>query len=610
MSDAPPRKHAEAFGPWNPGLASAIPRDVLPLSTMFRPENVFTGLAEAEELARFSGLSPHELVQFRAERLVVHELLIRVTSDLSVPSGSDYSDLGINFRRMATTIMRAEIDALMPAVHSAYDQCATAIRACIEGEMVALSPVVATAQPPVPTGLRYLLARLLGIGTRSAHVRPNAGQRVTGDGADDLAALARWRRLSREADNVDARTAYLGLYRAGSIVAGREGRLWNARSIVRALAERFAINERASEAIGALMQPAFRRGALNAGFRMLPAAADPYVMNVKGASAAGKSTTRPYQRDLARRLGLNWEDFALISPDIWRKYLLDYKSLGPAAKYAGMLAGHELEIVDQKLDRYMAGKAAARRMSHLLIDRFRFDSFARAAEEDGSNLLSRFGNHLYMFFMITPPEATVERAWLRGQRVGRYKAVDDLLAHNVEAFLGIPRLYFTWAARTDKRVNFEFLDNTVPAGDVPLTAAFGDHATLHLLDLRRMLDIERFHKINVAARTAAEVYPDVRTFAAVANTQFLRNCLKNIPRLVLAEQASGAVYGIVERGKWIQKDSAGLARAVTDPDTRAALEALGLNDATNAFERKASLDPSDYPTIGRWGHEASSNPGT
>ena len=98
----------------------------------------------------------------------------------------------------------------------------------------------------------------------------------------------------------------------------------------------------------------------------------------------------------------------------------------------------------------MAQKAEHVGMSHLLIDRFRFDSFALDPdEEEGSRLLTRFGRLVYMFFMITPPDATVERAWLRGQQVGRYKAVDDLLAHNVEAYTGMPRLFFTWApART------------------------------------------------------------------------------------------------------------------------------------------------------------------
>ena len=73
----------------------------------------------------------------------------------------------------------------------------------------------------------------------------------------------------------------------------------------------------------------------------------------------------------------------MISPDIWRKFLLDYTSLGGAYKYAAMLTGHELEIIDQKLDRRMEAKAARGEMSHLLIDRFRFDSFVPELEEKG-----------------------------------------------------------------------------------------------------------------------------------------------------------------------------------------------------------------------------------
>ena len=111
-------------------------------------------------------------------------------------------------------------------------------------------------------------------------------------------------------------------------------------------------------------------------------------MNVKGASASGKSTMRPLQKQFAARLGVNWEHFALISPDIWRKYLVDYDSLGPAQKYAGTLTGAEVAIIDQKLDRYMSYKGKIGQLPHLLIGRFRFDSFA-PDEEDGSRLLTR-----------------------------------------------------------------------------------------------------------------------------------------------------------------------------------------------------------------------------
>jgi len=65
---------------------------------------------------------------------------------------------------------------------------------------------------------------------------------------------------------------------------------------------------------------------------------------------------RPLQKDLAGAIGVEWRDFALISPDIWRKQLLDYASLGDAYKYAGAFTGEELQIIDSKLDRHMARK--------------------------------------------------------------------------------------------------------------------------------------------------------------------------------------------------------------------------------------------------------------
>src|ERR1700757_2137083 len=93
---------------WNPGLESQLPRAYLPLSTIFRADNVSTGVARAYELSDFCGLPAEELVAFRVERLIVHELLIHITTGIAVPDGrddADLEDLGKNFREMAATIL-------------------------------------------------------------------------------------------------------------------------------------------------------------------------------------------------------------------------------------------------------------------------------------------------------------------------------------------------------------------------------------------------------------------------------------------------------------------------------------------------------------------------
>src|ERR1700689_3686876 len=156
----------------------------------------------------------------------------------------------------------------------------------------------------------------------------------------------------------------------------------------------------------------------------------------------------------------------------------------------------------------MARKHSHGKMSHLLIDRFRFDSFAPDSDEAGSNLLTRFGQTAYLFFVITPPEMLVERAWKRGLEFGRYKAVDDTLAHSVEAYSGIPDVFFTWVRRSDKRIQFEFLDNTVLLGERPRTVAFGNNDTVNLLDVGRMLDIDRYGRVNIDAVGPEFLYPD------------------------------------------------------------------------------------------------------
>ena len=103
---------AAAFGPWNPRLQSRIPGAFAHLATIFRPDNVFTSLADVRELSDLTGLDPVALVVFRPQRLALHEILVRVMADFSVPDGSRIEDLGINFRAIVRTILEQHVEPL------------------------------------------------------------------------------------------------------------------------------------------------------------------------------------------------------------------------------------------------------------------------------------------------------------------------------------------------------------------------------------------------------------------------------------------------------------------------------------------------------------------
>ena len=583
------------YGPWHPGLASDIPAALLELSTIFRPENVSSDLASVIELRALTGLDFEELIVFRPERLAVHELLVRVTADLSVPDGPRVEDLGINFRSMTRDILTRHIAPRMDAIVAEYRSAREEIEFAVTAELRALFSSTA----PAATRSAGFLERFLRFGGDKAAKPEGEWEKV-----DRL--LAKWSAAGGSSQSVMWSAVYAALVRVVSALRAKHGRAWGDETLLARLAVNIACNHYGSEKIGALLDRHLDEAIAQQGYKRLPVQSQPVVMNTKGASASGKSTLRPLQRRLAAEIGVEWSDFALISPDIWRKYLLDYATLGEAYKYAGAFTGRELAVIDHKLDRYMARKAEQTGMSHLLIDRFRFDSFAPDSEEAGSNLLTRFGNLVYMFFMVTPPHETVERSWHRGLEVGRYKAVDDLLAHNVEAYTGMPELFFTWALRDNKRVHYEFLDNDVPYGERPLSIAFGWNGEMNVLDVKCMLDIDRYRRINVNARSAGEVYPGRRQMAPENNTGFLVQCARLLPALNFAERASGRIYARLESGKLAWCDPDLIPVALADGDARAGLLAVApdLMASVGSGLRRSSpraISAGQYHTLGRWG---------
>ncbi len=579
---------------WNPGLDTRLPREYLPLSTIFRAENVSTAIAKARELNDFCGLPIEELVAFRVERLIVHEVLIHVTSDIAVPDGRDYEDLGKNFREIAAAILNRFIAPHRDHLARLFEKLKHEATEIIDGELTNLA-----ARPNIQVAVNEPSRWLFAFKKPTPRPPPpleTAAQR-------HQRIISAWRQKSHQADDHLKAACFAALDRVATAVISHRGRLFGDNTLLRELAVTLLCNDYGSAVIGEAILPFIQEAVAGEGYRLLPRQKKPIVMNVKGAPASGKSTMRPLQKMLAEKLDLPWDEFALISPDIWRKFLLDYATLGAAYKYAGTLTGQEIEVIDKKLDHRMANRAAGGEMPHLLIDRFRFDSFVPNLEEGSSRLLTRFGNLVYMFFMITPPEMTVERAWTRGLKVGRYKAVEDILAQNVEAYSGMPELFLMWALIGSKRVHYEFLDNSVAEGCPPRTAAFGWNGEMTILDIKIMIDIERFRKINIHAQAAIDLYSDM-DLSPQSNLDFLKRCVRWIPAINFADYETGQVYARLERGKWVWRDQARFEKALQEPEAKAALPAIApsVYSSVGTEQKYPNLAAEKIHTIGAWGH--------
>ena len=446
----------DEYNAWNPGLNSTIPSHLLPLITLFRPENGTVSYQQAKEAADFCGSSAETLCRLSVKRLIVHEVLIRVTADLSVPDGPSYEYLGISLRSMVGRICDQYVLPNLTDITTEFDVIKNCAAEGINDRLD--SDIFHRDKSRTKAGIFGFL--------RSKSTAENDGNTLP-----EIGALASWKEALPGLHGT-AEGAYLSalITIVGGII-GQQGRLVADRDLIVDLSLRLVMNNFGSREIGRIIRPMFNDAVVKEGYRFLPAQSHPIVMNTKGASASGKSTIRPQQRRLAEKMNVKWEDFALISPDYWRKYLLDYETMGQDYKYAAMMTGHELEIIDRKLDSYVAAKARRHNLPHLLLDRFRFDSFKVGDDGDyQSKLLSRFGATVFLFFIITSPAQTVERAWQRALTTARYKAVNDLLYHNIEAFNGIPELFFLgWGLATRLSIlNFWIMTFRLANGRAPL----------------------------------------------------------------------------------------------------------------------------------------------
>ncbi len=557
MPAASERTHGDSA--WNPGIDPGIPPEYRALETLFRPESVASRLEDAQELAQLTGLLHQELVRFRPERLVLHELIVRVTAEIVVAEGEAEEVFGRNFRRIVDTIHARYVAPQMDALRRRHD--ALVEEAARQAETVLADTLYAPApEPPPPT--RPAWRRLFG--TPAAPVTPPESTPER-----ERRIVSAYRERARDSGNPAERALYRALHRVLGCMLTTCGRIGPDRPLLVGLVATLFGNTHGSRVLGQLLDPLVDAAIEQEGYTRIRTQPAPILISLKGASAAGKSSLRPMIKQLMREKGIEPDGYATISPDVWRRALLDYDGLGAAYKYAGPLTSREVMVIDGKLDRYIRRRASRdATVPHFLVDRFRFDSFSSdKVERVLHNTYARYVDTMYMYFVVTAPEETVERGWRRGLERGRYKAVEDFLGHSVEAYVGMPRLLFKWLIYERPRFRFFFLDNMVPKGTFPRTIAEGDRDAMTVYRPLGLVDIERYQKIDIRARTPAEVYPPAAELEVERNCDFLRQCLRQIPRVDFVDEASGVAYARSRDGQVELVDAALFERVTQDAET-------------------------------------------
>lgn len=529
---------ADGYSAWSPGLEAELPRTLFDQETIFLPENVTSAYADVMEWVDQTGMAPGDLVAFRPERLVLHELIVRVTADLRVMEGETEEALGINFRIIVRDIFDHFIAPELPEICQQFQDLELKVSQQVRTILNAELAPEKTPQPEVPRGLFSWLS------WKKKVAKPAAQARIESTLERDFRVVNGFKQSGLASNDAFNRALYRSLYQVLSTVAGRRGYLGTDLDNLTLLVTRHVMNSYGSRQIGEWIVPFIRDAMAVRGYLAVEKVDEPLLISLKGASAAGKSSLRPMLQDMLRERGIRPGSYATVSPDIWRRLLLDYEALGEVYKYAGRFTSSEVNVVDSKFDHYVRRKADQdASISNLLVDRFRFDSFSsEKVSRILHNTYAKYVHTLQMYFVVTPPEATVERGWERGLQRGRYKAVEDFLGHSVEAYAGMPKIFCKWLAYDEPLFRYEFLDNSVPKGEFPLPIAKGTQKSMRIFRPLGLVDIQRYQKINIYATCPEEVYPAAATFAPEDNCDFLLECLRRIPRVTFTDPESGIDY--------------------------------------------------------------------
>ena len=554
------------YSAWNPGIKTQIPRRLREFETIYRSENVGSSIDEVNQLALETGLSPEELVVFKPHRLALHELIVRINADIVILEGDHEEDLGISFRAVVHRIMDEYVSPHLPKIEQTFQSLYVQVQSMVDKELSeSLFPSTEKQAKPKPS----ILGRLFK--SPKKPLRPGESTQER-----QLRVIASFKDRGLKADDPLVAAIFRSLYRVLGSIVSKRGYLGKDQAMLIDLISSHICSRYGSRLIGKQIDPWVRQAVEKEGYSLIPDAQNPIIISLKGTSAAGKSSLRPMLGEMINKLGIEDNGYGTISPDIWRRLLLDYDSLGEDYKYAGRLTSYEVIIIDAKLDHYIRAKAQHRNSTpHLVVDRFRFDSFT---SEKIARILhktyAKYTDTMYMFFVVTPPQATVERGWERGLVRGRYKSVEDFLGHCVEAYAGMPKLLFKWLAYKKPTFIFEFLDNSVGLGTYPTSIARGTQSKMDIYNPIAFIDIERYQKIDIMADSPEAINPDQKVLEIAKNIGFLQQCIRKIAHIRFVDLDSDKEYLVANEGKFTISDSDLLRNKLLDPNLNSILLAI------------------------------------
>jgi hypothetical protein len=257
----------KSYSAWNPGIESEIPPAYRELETIYNPENVFTTLAEVNELAAETGISPEELISFRPHRLVLHELIVRITADIVVLEGEYEEDLGINFRTIARKIFSKYVIPNLMQIEHSFETMRTRIEDMTLQELeTALVQKMPAASVKPSFWSRFSASK----------PKPSAAPQSRQEREFEL--INNYKQRGLNAEDKLSQAVYRSLYRVLGSIATTRGFVGNDPGYLKNICVRHACNYLGSREIGSKVGKLVNEAITNEGYERIADAEKPILI--------------------------------------------------------------------------------------------------------------------------------------------------------------------------------------------------------------------------------------------------------------------------------------------------------------------------------------------